>query len=265
MDDHEKQLKVLLLDLRNLKESCNTDFNHEIWGNWPDYVNEFNRLRSDPLISKYTEIPDIKHVPSRELSAMHGVGMGMPIERAKIREIESQTNRIIQRLELEYTKVNEHISPIDTDSVLRLIFNKFHTFVVQLRQRYNNRPSIDVDDEYDVQDLLHALLKMYFLDIRKEEWTPNYAGKSTRMDFLLKPEKTVVEVKKTRSGIKDKHIGDQLIDDIAHYKEHSDCRTLYCFIYDPENRIANPGGLESDLNVEEEALTVRIVVAPLPG
>ena len=45
--------------------------------------------------------------------------------------------------------------------------------------------------------LLHALLLLYFDDIRAEEWTPSYAGKSARMDFLLKNEGVVIEVKKT--------------------------------------------------------------------
>lgn len=43
-----------------------------------------------------------------------------------------------------------------------------------------------LEDEYDVQDLPHALLLLYFDDVRAEEWTPSYAGKSARMDFLLK-------------------------------------------------------------------------------
>ena len=39
---------------------------------------------------------------------------------------------------------------------------------------------------------------LYFDDIRAEEWTPSYAGKCARVDFLLKNEKIVIEVKKTR-------------------------------------------------------------------
>jgi hypothetical protein len=33
-------------------------------------------------------------------------------------------------------------------------------------------------DEYDVQDLLYALLRIFFDDVRPEEWTPSFAGKS---------------------------------------------------------------------------------------
>ena len=45
--------------------------------------------------------------------------------------------------------------------------------------RHGGRNTLDVRDEYDVQDLLHALLKMFFKDVRSEEWTPSYAGASS--------------------------------------------------------------------------------------
>jgi hypothetical protein len=65
---------------------------------------------------------------------------------------------------------------------------RFHSVVRQLRSRHDGRTALVVEDEYDVQDLLHALLRLHFDDIRPEEWTPSYGGKSTRMDFLLKKE-----------------------------------------------------------------------------
>ncbi len=59
----------------------------------------------------------------------------------------------------------------------------FHLVANQLKTRHSNRESLVISDEYDVQDLLHALLHIYFDDIRPEEWTPNYAGGSSRVDF----------------------------------------------------------------------------------
>ena len=146
---------------------------------------------------------------------------------------------------------------------LQRIFSNFHLITRKLRDRYDNRETLDVNDEYDVQDLLAALLVLYFDDIRLEEWTPSYAGKSARMDFLLKKEKIVVETKMTRKGLADKEVGDQLIVDIERYKEHPDCDTLICFIYDPEGRIANSRGLIGDLQSQSrDDLKVIIVVEP---
>ena len=96
-----------------------------------------------------------------------------------------------------------------------------------------------ITDEYDVQDLLYALLRLDFDDIRAEDWTPSYAGGSARMDFLLKKEQVVIEVKKTREKLADREIGEQLMIDIAKYKAHPDCRTLISFIYDGLSPLSN--------------------------
>jgi hypothetical protein len=129
------------------------------------------------------------------------------------------------------------------------ILEKFGNISRQLLIRHQNnkvsRDTIKIDDEYDVQDLLHALLILYFDDIRTEEWTPSYAGGSNRIDFLLKEEKIVIETKMTRDTLKDKEIGEQLIIDIAKYKQHTDCKNLICFIFDPKRLLNNPKGLIS--------------------
>lgn len=143
-----------------------------------------------------------------------------------------------------------------------LIFDKFKSIARQLQSRHDNRPTITMKDEYDVQDLLHTLLRLFFDDIRPEEWTPSYAGGASRMDFLLKNEKIVIEVKKTRSGLKEEEIGEQLIIDIAKYKSHPDCQKLICFIYDPEGRIGNPASLENDLSGTKDGLEVSVYVRP---
>jgi hypothetical protein len=111
-------------------------------------------------------------------------------------------------------------------------------------------------------DLLHALLRLHFHDVRPEEVSPSYAGKSSRMDFLLKAEQLVVEVKMTRDSLGEKEVGGQLIEDIARYAKHPDCKTLVCFVYDPEHRISNPDGIEQDLSGQQGQLAVKVFIAP---
>jgi hypothetical protein len=143
------------------------------------------------------------------------------------------------------------------------ILDRFHAVARQLRSRHANRPTLEIEDEYDVQDLLHALLKLGFDDIRPEEWTPSYAGSCSRMDFLLKPERLVVEVKKTSKSVGAKEVGDQLLVDIARYKMHPDCKMLVCFVYDPEGRIGNAKGLARDLEASStDTLKVVVVIRP---
>jgi hypothetical protein len=152
----------------------------------------------------------------------------------------------------------------DTNIKVRLrdLFSRFHRLGRQLRARRENRETLAIDDEYDVQDLLHALLHLYSDDIRPEQWTPSYAGASSKMDFLLKKEKIVIEVKKTRSGLAAKEVGEQLIVDAAKYAQHPDCQALFCFVYDPEGRIANPIGIERDLARKDGGMEVEVFIYP---
>lgn len=167
---------------------------------------------------------------------------------------------------LSKNKKNQEISgqvEINSIDAVRKICSQFHIVAKQLGSyRHENRNTITITDEYDVQDLLHALLKIFFDDIRPEEWTPSYAGRSSRMDFLIKNEKIVIEVKKTREGLIGKQIADQLFIDIERYKKsHPSCEYLFCFVYDPENLIQNPIGFEKDIN-EEHKGEAEVLICP---
>jgi hypothetical protein len=95
------------------------------------------------------------------------------------------------------------------------VLTRFHIIAKQIESRHEKRPTLEIKDEYDVQDLLHALLLINFEDVRTEEWTPSYAGGSSRMDFLLRNEFIVIEIKKSRKGLGQKELGDQLLIDIV--------------------------------------------------
>ena len=151
----------------------------------------------------------------------------------------------------------------DYDTLLNTIFENFHICARQLQRRHSHRPTLDIKDEYDVQDLLNALLRLHFDDVRPEEWTPSYAGGNNRMDFLLKDEEIAIEVKMTRDGLKDKEGGDQLLIDIAKYQKHPNCKSLYCFVYDIDGHIRNPRGLEKDLSTATGNINVKVYIRPL--
>lgn len=201
------------------------------------------------LILKDKDDENIKKLSSINFNSIENIKM-----------IEKIIQNLKMYIEREYILL-EKKENVNLANIFDLIFNNFHKVVKSLRNRYNNRNTLDVDDEYDVQDLLFAILQIFFKDIRKEEWTPSYAGNSARVDFLLKEEKVVIEVKKTRKTMKDKDLGEQLIIDIAKYKSHPDCKKLICFVYDPEGRIVNPEGIVKDLENENKNF-VKIYINP---
>jgi len=177
---------------------------------------------------------------------------------------------IRDKVDLIDSKVTQQISPIQKKDetqvaleILTNLFAKFHRIAQTLRNRHDNRQTLIIKDEYDVQDLLRALLKEHFDDVRDEDYVPSYAGSNSRVDFVLKNEKVVIEVKMTNDHLKDKEAGSQLLIDIGRYKNHPDCKLLVLFIYDKEDNIVNKSGLISDLNnMSANGLNVRTFINP---
>ena len=174
----------------------------------------------------------------------------------------NELNLSIQYFELYIKSITKNDKEISSDYSINLITSRFGKIVRQLRSRYDNRTTIEINDEYDMQDLFHSLLYLFYDDIRAEEWTPSYAGGCSRIDFLLKEEKVAIELKKTRKTLDAKELGKQLIVDIAKYKLHPDCSKLICFVYDPEFWIANPKGIENDLSQDQDGLEIKVIIEP---
>jgi hypothetical protein len=135
-------------------------------------------------------------------------------------------------------------------------------FVDRLQVRQRGRAPLAVKDEYDVQDLLHAILTLHFDDVRPEEFTPSYAGNASRVDFYLPRERIIVEAKMTRNNLGQKEVANELVIDAARYAQMPTVDTLICVVYDPERKCANPRTLENDVEASTGRLKVRAVVCP---
>ena len=149
-----------------------------------------------------------------------------------------------------------------TLEILRRVCARFHLVARQLRLRKEYRPTLEINDEYDLQDLFYALLRLQFDEVGTEDWPPAYANGMRRTTYLLDWEKTAVVVKQTRSGLTTKDLAEQVAADKAHYAARPNGATLVCFIYDPEGRVGNPRGLEADLTTTEGSYRVEVIVAP---
>lgn len=152
----------------------------------------------------------------------------------------------------------------DKDVVSNLIHlcRRFPLVARCLEDRYNDRDTLAINDEHDVQDLLHALLHLDYDDVRPEEYSPSHAGSASRIDFLLKNDTIGVEVKIAGERHGRKAIKKELSEDKEHYRSHPDCEKLICFIYDPGLEISNPKGFENDISEVTDNLETSVVVAP---
>ncbi|BAZ51710.1 hypothetical protein NIES4103_43680 [Nostoc sp. NIES-4103] len=247
----KRQIKII--DSLKSEHSFSTNFKkwqrdteiaiERIFGSNTRHLQDFNKIEYIPLLATST----IEYYEAYRYG----------LENAR-----SVLQSMIQELEDDWNELTNNKPVTDILDIIEHLCNRFILVAKQLKIRQRNRPILEINDEYDVQYLFHALLSLYFDDIRPEEWTPSYAGSASRTDFLLKREQIVIELKKTRSGLADKEVGQQLIIDIDKYKVHADCKTLICFVYDPDRIIANPRGIENDLMKITDGLTVKVFIRP---
>jgi len=159
-------------------------------------------------------------------------------------------------------------SSLNAVDYLQNLFLKFRDIANALENgpRTNKKvkigKSIKIVDEYDVQLIIYPFLILNFQDVRPEEYTPSYAGSSTKIDFLLKIEELAIESKITRKNHGEKEIRNELLVDIATYKNHGDCKGLVCFIYDRDQLFKNKTGFIRDLEHGSTAkFQVRVFIA----
>lgn len=126
--------------------------------------------------------------------------------------------------------------------------NNFPTAARILRDRQRNRPPFEVRSEYDVQDLLYALLRSIFADARREEWTPSQAGSAKRIDIVIPSSDVVVEAKFVRSRPHARIVADELRVDFESYHEHRNCKHLVALVHDPSGHLPDPEQFSSDLS-----------------
>ena len=104
--------------------------------------------------------------------------------------------KLLERANESEGEIQQQKLTIKARPRILLLCKRFHLVARKLQDRHAGRSTLVIEDEYDVQDLFGSLLRLDFDDIRKEEWTPSYAGKSARVDFLLKRENIVIEIKR---------------------------------------------------------------------
>ncbi|WP_280355530.1 hypothetical protein [Nocardia otitidiscaviarum] len=149
----------------------------------------------------------------------------------------------------------------DTMNQLVGLFRRLSPTLKILQSSGRNGPGISLSDEYDLQRILHALLRLHFDDVEPEETTSRRAGGSYRIDFVLRQEQVAIEAKMTRESLEARDVRDQLIKDMFGYRRRENVSALVAVVYDPDRRIENPTGFESDMNTDDPELPVRVVIA----
>lgn len=99
------------------------------------------------------------------------------------------------------------------------------------RQR-KDKASFEITDEYDIQDLLHALLRGYLKHSVQEDPLPKVAGtKSGRADISIEDLGVLIEVKYVHGPQDQRRIFEDFSQDLLLYTEWPHLRTLVLVVY----------------------------------
>lgn len=142
------------------------------------------------------------------------------------------------------------------------IGNRFHVVAQQLKLRGDVRPTVEMQDHRDVQDLFGSLLRIEFDEISTEVWIPGEGSTGDRSMLLLGRGQVGLLLKKTRMGWGEKEFCAEVRNDHARLSSHPTCRAVFYFVYDPEGRIENPKDLESRLSRTSRHPFLQILIAP---
>lgn len=109
----------------------------------------------------------------------------------------------------------------------------------------------ELEDERDVQWLLHALLLPTVPDLVPEDSAPKLAGAGSRLDFTSRAARLGIEVKHLREKKQVSRLREELMVDERQYQEHPYVDTVIGFVHDPHTHItlANRSAFERDLSV----------------
>jgi len=214
---------------------------------WEDY-----KIARDSLIkidNNFFDSLDNPHVPKLiEASLFFGNGtfLGYP-DRSRDIIKAAIDNALIYIAEYELLSqpiINKLDTMTESSALVIRLMNNWSNMISTFNNPRAGVTQIRLNNEYDMQYLLEAILRLFFSDVRPETYTPNYANKSNRTDFLLPKERILIETKMTRAGLDSKKLVEELIIDKEYYRKHPAIDRILCLVYDPERRIKNPEGLK---------------------
>jgi hypothetical protein len=165
---------------------------------------------------------------------------------------------------LPWTKVPATAPAAEVLPRLEAVLRRLPRAARQLRSRHADRPPFRLVDDYDLEDLLRAVLALEFDDVRPERRTPTYAA-GVRTDWRLPPADSgpalMLTAKRITPALTERALAGQLEEDVAYYERHGADGILVVYLYDPEGLLPEPAGLEARWSRQHGDLEVRCVLA----
>lgn len=124
-----------------------------------------------------------------------------------------------------------------------------------------------VVDEYDVQDLLFAMIKPLCNDLEREDPVPKSAGDSGRVDLCSRMLGMIIEVKYAKDDNRARAIARECKERVITYSRWPELRHLVFFVYDPEHRLPDADNFIKDLSssifvYDSKKFSINAIVSP---
>lgn len=138
---------------------------------------------------------------------------------------------------------------------------------VTKRRKGKENETIRLSDEYDIQDLLHVMLKPQFPLIRTENVVDGKTDRQfLKIDFTIPDSNIAIECKYAKHDTSMPEIKKQMHDDIIIYSNHPDCKTLIFFIYNKDFNISDPIPYEkfysTNSSFGEHKVKLHLIISP---
>ena len=114
---------------------------------------------------------------------------------------------------------------------------------------------LKIENEYDLQHLLYAILKPLYPDIRKEVAADSGVG-TIRSDLKIPSLETVIEAKCTRNSMNLKKLTEEIEADMVHYSE----KCIIFFVYDKWKIIKDKQTYENHFNNVFDGKEIRMII-----
>jgi hypothetical protein len=233
---------------------------------WDDFI-DWNKFNEELLKHSFNVLSNPYYLEYKYKPRTGGIYTGIKKEKSFQEWVEVDKDHLkyqlrklgwfLDKLELLKDTTNRISYPSNLNSLLKLL-ERFDRVV----NVFQERPEFTIKNEFDVHYLLNGLLQIHFDDIRKEESSPSNAGSNSRLDFVLKREGIIIEVKLLSKNTSYKKIADELLIDILRYKSYPSCRDLVIFIYNNGGFIPNKYGFITDLvDHSTNELGVHVIIS----
>lgn len=149
--------------------------------------------------------------------------------------------------------------PVPDVGLIISVCERFPYSYAAIRDRRAGNSPYEIENEYDVHDLLLAILRAYIEGVVEEDPLTKVAGvRHGRLDIGIPSLGALIEIKYAREVADQKRIIEQFSQDLVLYPKWNPLRTLIFFVHN-SSVLRDPEAI-AELEGEQEVLGVRFMV-----